>query len=362
MNPLRVGVVGCGNISNIYLTNLLKFEETTVTAVADIDGERAKAKGDEFKVSALSVDEILTSSDVDLILNLTVPKAHFDVARRALEAGKHAYNEKPLALEREEGRTLVELAKAKNLRLGCAPDTFLGGGIQTCIGMIDSGAIGKVVSAQAFMMGHGVEAWHPSPHFFYQKGGGPMFDMGPYYLTALVTLIGGIERVTGVAKKTFDTRTVTSEAHKGDIIEVEIPTHVTGILEFKNGAVANLTTSFDVWHHTLPPITIHGTEGSLRVGDPNQFGDVIHLRKSGDPDWVVVEPTHTYTENSRGVGVLDIAFAIQNSRPHRASGDLAFHVLDTMHAIHESSDQGRRLDLQSAVDRPAALPSDGLRS
>lgn len=360
MNPLRVGVVGCGNISDIYLKNLLKFHGTTVAAVADLDSAKAQAKAAEHGVGVLSVGDLLASPDVDLVLNLTVPNAHYSVAKAALEAGKHVYNEKPLALAREEGQNLVALAAAKGLRLGAAPDTFLGAGIQTCISMIKSGELGEIVAAQAFMLGHGPEGWHPNPEFYYQVGGGPMFDMGPYYLTALVSLMGGIQRVSGVTRKTFETRTIGSEAKRGQVIPVEIPTHVVGILEFGNGAIAELTTSFDVWHSTLPPITLHGTEASLMVGDPNSFGDTVKIRRKDDAEWSEVPLTHAYAENSRGVGVLDIGYAIAEGREHRANGDLAFHVLDVMHAIHEASDQGRRLEVKSKVAAPAPLPEGGL--
>lgn len=359
MHPLGVGVVGCGNISDIYLTNLISYKGTRVVAVADLDTAKAESQAKKYNVPAQNVDAILANPEVDLILNLTVPKAHHAVAKQAIQAGKHAYNEKPVALTRDEGSELVALANNGKLRLGGAPDTFLGDGIQTCIGLIDSGEIGEVVAGQAFMMGRGPEGWHPNPEFYYEVGGGPMFDMGPYYLTALVAMLGSIRQVSGITRKTFETRTIGSEAKRGKVIPVEIPTHVIGLLEFDK-AIVELTTSFDVWAHTFPPITIHGSEGSLMVGDPNSFGDKVMIRRAGDKEWLEVPPTHKYTENSRGVGVLDIGYALAENRPHRTSAELVYHVLDVMHAIHDAAVKGTVLKVQSSVTRPAPMPPNGL--
>lgn len=363
MTPLRVGIVGCGNISDIYLTNLQKFEGTTVAAVADLDETRAKEKASKYEVpQVLTTDELLTGDAVDLVLNLTIPNAHYGVALRALEAGKHVYNEKPLSISREEGKRLVDLAKEKGVRLGCAPDTVLGAGIQTCRRLIDAGAIGEPIGVNAVMLSHGVEAWHPNPEFYYKRGGGPMFDMGPYYLSALVTLMGGVKSVTGMTRVTFPQRHVTSQPFAGLVIDVDVPTHVVGLLQFESGAIGELTTSFDVWWHQIAPITLYGTEGSMLVGDPNSFGDKVYWRRHNDADWRWEPQTHAYGGNSRGVGVLDMAKAIQENRPHRASGDLAFHVLDAMHAIHEAAEQRRQLDLVSRADRPDAMPEAGLEA
>lgn len=358
MAPLRIGVVGCGNISGIYFKNLASYRSTEVVACADLDVDRAQAVGAEQGVFGMSTEDLIARDDVDLVLNLTVPKAHASVALAALEAGKHVYNEKPLAISREDGRRINELAGQKGLRAGCAPDTFLGAGLQTCRALIDRGDIGQPVAAQAFMLCHGHESWHPSPEFYYEEGGGPMFDMGPYYLTALIHLIGPIRRVTGSTRITFPQRTITSEPKRGKVIDVETPTHIAGIMDFANGAIGEITTSFDVWHSKLPCIVVHGSEGSMIVPDPNGFGGEIYLRSKTDPDWELKSLTHGFAENSRGLGVLDIAYAIAEDRPHRASGELAFHVLDTMHAFEEASRAGRHVLLESEVAQPKAMASD----
>lgn len=358
-NPLRIGVVGCGNISGIYFENLTKYRSTEVVACADLDIERAKAAADKYGVpNALSTVELLKHPDVDLILNLTIPNAHASVALAAVEAGKHVYNEKPLTISLADGRQLIEKADSKSVRVGCAPDTFMGGGIQTSRKLIDDGAIGEIVACEAHMQCHGHESWHPSPEFYYHLGGGPMMDMGPYYLTALVNLIGGIDRVAGIARITFPTRTITSEPKRGTTIEVETPTHITGSVQFTNGAIGMVVQSFDVWHGNVAPLILHGTEGSLLVGDPNSFGDRVQIRRKGDSDWQDVPLTHGFAANSRGVGVLDMAHAIAENRPHRASGKLALHVLEAMHAFLASSDSGAHVKLRDQVDRPAAMTVD----
>lgn len=355
MAPLRIGIVGCGNISGIYFKNLGSYRSTEVVACADLDVDRAKAVGAEQGVFGMSTDDLLARDDIDLILNLTVPKAHAEVALKAIEAGKHVYNEKPLTISREDGKKLLDNAKAKNLLVGCAPDTFLGGGLQTCRELIDQGAIGEPVAGHAFMLCHGHESWHPSPEFYYEQGGGPMFDMGPYYLTALISLMGPIRRISGSTRVTFPQRTITSEPKKGKVIEVETPTHIAGIMDFASGAIVEITTSFDVWHAKLPCISVYGTEGSMIVPDPNGFGGEIFVKGKADADWKLMPLTHGFAENSRGLGVLDMAHAIAENRPHRASGDLAFHVLDAMHAFEDSSRQGRHIDLASHVEQPAPL-------
>lgn len=358
MNPLRIGIVGCGNISGIYFKNLGSYRSTEVVACADLDVERAKSIGAENGVFGMSTDDLVAREDVDLVLNLTVPKAHSEVALKAIESGKHVYNEKPLTISREDGRRLLELAAGKGLRVGCAPDTFLGGGLQTCRALIDSGAIGDPVAAHAFMLCHGHESWHPSPEFYYEEGGGPMFDMGPYYLTALVSLMGPIRRISGSTRITFPERTITSEPKKGKVIEVETATHIAGIMDFASGAIGEITTSFDVWHAKLPCISIYGTEGSMIVPDPNGFGGEIFVRGKSGKDWDLMPLTHGFAENARGLGVLDIAHAIAENRPHIASGELAYHVLDAMHAFDESSKAGRHIELESTAKQPRALAPD----
>lgn len=356
MNPLRVGIVGCGNISGIYFMNLSSYKAIKIVACADLDLERAQGAANQFHVPhAQMPDELLRNPEVDLVLNLTVPKAHAEVALAAVAAGKHVYNEKPLVLSREEGTRLLEAASAKGVRVGGAPDTFMGGGLQTVRKLIDDGAIGEPIAAQCFMLCHGHESWHPSPEFYYEKGGGPMFDMGPYYLTALVHLMGPVKKVGAMARATFPTRTITSQPKRGKVIPVEVPTHIAGHMEFGNGAIGEITTSFDTWFGKVPPITIHGTEGSLMAGDPNSFGDLVHYRRAGDADWRWAPLTHGFAQNSRGVGVLDMAMAITEGRDHRASGELAYHVLDIMHAFHDASNEACHVSLKSSADRPAAM-------
>jgi predicted dehydrogenase len=358
MNPLRIGIVGCGNISGIYLKNLASYRSTEVVACADLDIDRAKQVGAEHGIFGMSTEDLIARDDIDLILNLTVPKAHAQVSINALNAGKHVYNEKPLAISREDGKTMLQLAASKGLRVGCAPDTFLGGGIQTCRALIDKGVIGEPVGSHAFMLCHGHESWHPSPEFYYEQGGGPMFDMGPYYLTALINLMGPIKRISGSTRITFPQRTITSEPKRGKTIEVETPTHIAGIMDFASGAIGEITTSFDVWHNQLPCISIYGTEGSMIVPDPNGFGGEIYFRRRSDSEWELQPLSHGFAENSRGLGVLDMAHSIASGQPHRASGELANHVLDAMHAFDESSKAGRHVLLSTTTPQPAPLQPD----
>jgi predicted dehydrogenase len=355
---VKVGIVGCGVISGIYLKNLPTFDLVEVVACADLVLDRAQARAAEFGVPrACRPEELLADPAIEVVVNLTIPKAHAEVAVAAVDAGKSVYNEKPLAVERGHGQELLRRAEAKGVLVGGAPDTFLGGGMQTCRKLIDDGAIGEPVAATAFMAGHGHESWHPDPAFYYQVGGGPMFDMGPYYLTALVSLIGPIRRIAGSARITFPERTITSEPKRGQKIVVETPTHVAGTLDFRSGAVGTMITSFDVWAHSLPRIEIYGSEGTLSVPDPNTFRGPVRIRRAGESEWRDVPLTHGWTENSRGLGVADMAHALRSGRPHRASGALAYHVLDAMHAFLDSSREGRHIELQSTCERPAPLPT-----
>ena len=362
MKPLRVGIVGIGNISGIYLKNLSAFEATTVVAVADLDRPRAEKAAEEHGVpNVLTADELIAHDDVDLVLNLTIPAAHGAVAIQAVESGKHVYNEKPLSIDLDEARRLVALAKERGVRVGCAPDTFMGQGIQTALAALDSGIVGTPVAATAAMRSRGPEGWHPSPAFFFKPGGGPMLDMGPYYLTALAAMLGPARRATGIVAASFPARTVGSGPLKGESIEVETPTHLAGVVEYASGVIAELTTSFDVYHGSGQPITIYGSEGTLKVPDPNNFSGEVLTRRGGEDEWRPFEPKHAYGENSRGLGVLDIALALRDDRPHRASGDLALHVLETMLSFERSSREGRHVVLETAPERPAAVPTEGLR-
>jgi predicted dehydrogenase len=354
---VKVGVVGCGNISGIYFKNMCEtFEVLDVVAAADLAPERARAKAAEYKgVEAMTVDRLLGDPGIRIVVNLTIPKAHAEVALAAVKAGKCVHNEKPLTITREDGTKLLKDAKAKKVLVGGAPDTFLGAGIQTCRKLIDDGWIGEPVAATAFMTCHGHESWHPDPEFYYKVGGGPMFDMGPYYLTCLVNLLGPMKRISGSTRITFPTRTITSQPKYGTVVTVDTPTHIVGVVDFASGAIANVTMSFDVWAHGLPLIEVYGTEGSLSVPDPNGFGGPVKVRRFDSPEWREVPLTHGYAENSRGVGVADMAMGIRTGRPHRASGELAYHVLDAFHAFHDASDTGRAIKLKSTVKRPAPM-------
>ena len=353
-----IGIIGCGKISGIYLENLIrKLGNTSVVACADLLAERAQAAAAEYKVAkACTVDELLRDPGVEIVLNLTMPKVHAEVSLAALAAGKHVYLEKPLAVSRAEGARVLDAARRQRWRLGGAPDTFLGGGIQTCRKLIDDGWIGQPIGATAFMTTPGHERWHPDPEFHYKPGGGPMLDMGPYYLTALVTLLGPIARVTGSAKATYDERTITSEPKYGQKIKVEVPTHVAGVLDFASGAVGMILTTFDVWGAHLPWIEVYGTTGSLSVPDPNTFGGPILLLRKNEKEWHEVPLAFGYAENSRGLGVADMADAIATGRPHRASGELMYHVLDVMEGLHDASESGRAYVVASSCERPAPLP------
>jgi predicted dehydrogenase len=356
MKRSRIGVIGCGNISSAYLRACKMFDFIEVAACADLDLTRAKDKAKEHGIArACSTQELLADPSIDIVINLTIPRAHAEIAIAALESGKSVHGEKPFAITREEGKRILALAKQKNLRVGSAPDTFLGAGIQTCRKLIDDGAIGAPVAATAFMLCHGHESWHPSPEFYYQVGGGPMFDMGPYYLTALVALLGPVRRASGATRITFPERTITSQPKSGTKVKVEVPTHVAGVLEFGSGAIGTIVTSFDVWSHNAPTIEIYGTEGTLSVPDPNGFGGPVRLRRAQDKEAREVALTHGYADNSRGIGAADMAHAIAQKRPHRCSGELAYHVLDCMHAIHDAARTGRYIELESTCDRPAAL-------
>lgn len=358
-STVKAGIVGCGTISSRYFEAGRKFPIFEIAACADLFIERAREKAEEFGIArACSVDELLRDPDIDIVINLTIPAAHAEVGLAALNNGKSVYNEKPLAVTRDHGRQMVDLAREKGLRVGGAPDTFMGGGIQTCRKLIDDGWIGEPIAATAFLLGHGHESWHPDPDFYYQPGGGPMFDMGPYYLTALATLMGPVKRVTGSTRVTFPQRMITSQPKSGEMIEVNVPTHIAGVLDFENGAIATIITSFDVWAHELPRIEIYGTQGSLSVPDPNNFGGPVRIRRAGADAWSDVPLTHGYEDQNRGLGVADMAYAILSGRPHRANGDLTFHVLDIMHAIHEASDEGRHIELTSGCPRPAPIPLD----
>ncbi|MCL2759817.1 MAG: Gfo/Idh/MocA family oxidoreductase [Treponema sp.] len=355
---LRIGVVGIGDISKIYLDNITGMfgKRVKLTGVCSKTFSKAEKAVVDYNVTAFkTLDEMLNSSDIDIILNLTPPKAHYEIALAAVNAGKHVYNEKPVCVKREEAAQLFKTAAEKGVRVGGAPDTFLGAGLQTCRKLIDDGWIGAPVAATAFMMNHGHEHWHPAPDFFYKDGGGPMFDIGPYSLTALINLLGPVKRVCGSTGKSFPTRTIATKHRHGEIIDVEVPTHVAGVLDFTCGTIATIIKSFDVYSHSLPNMEIYGTEGTLQVPDPNTFGGPVLVRRFREEKWSEIPLLKNYAENSRGLGITEMAEAIEEGRPHRASYELTYHVLDIMHGIHDACQSGKYIKLKSKCKRPEAL-------
>ena len=353
---VRVGVIGCGTISGVYLTAAKGFGIMEVVACADMNMEAAQKTADEYGIEAMTVDALLADSEIEIVVNLTTPQAHTEVNLKALAAGKHVHCEKPLALNRVDGKKVIDRGREKGLLVGCAPDTFLGGGIQTCRKLIDDGCIGRCVAGTAFMMGHGMESWHPNPGFYYKKGGGPLFDMGPYYITALVNLMGPVKRVSEMSARTFKERIATSKGMEGTVLPVEVATHIAGTLEFCGGAIVALVMSYDVWRHTNHCIEIHGETGSVQVPDPNQFHGPVRMFKPGQEDWEAAPLSHGYIEQMRSIGVADMAYAIRSGRKQRCSGDLAYHVLDVMESIEDSAAKGEAVTIESTTEKPAALP------
>lgn len=360
MEPVRVGVVGTGNISGIYLENSHKFPEYEVVAVADILQDRAQEQADKYQIPrALSVDELIVDPEVELVLNLTIPAAHAAIAIRSLEAGKVAYGEKPFATNREDGQAILDAAATAGLLVGCAPDTFLGAGIQTVRHAIDNGKIGTPVAAVCVMASPGPAIWHPDPGFFFQPGGGPVLDMGPYYITNLVTLLGPIRRVSAKGFSPGKERTIGRGPKAGQTIPVDILTTVTAQIEMESGVLATLFMSWDVWDTANTNFEIYGEEGALSGWDPNTFHGPIKLNNAAIPErgnWEDLPLVSPHDGNSRGLGLADIAVAHRTGVAPRASGTLAFHVLDVMLAIIESAEQDKPIDIGSRAERPAALP------
>lgn len=368
LNPVKTAVIGCGNISSIYLENAIKWDILDLRACANRTLSRAQSQAEKYQVpQAVPIADVLADPEIELIINLTTPDVHAEIGLAALRAGKSVYNEKPLAIRLDDGQLLLAEAKARGLRVGCAPDTFLGGGLQTCRQLIDAGEIGTPVAATGFMFIQGPEAWHPDPGFLYQVGAGPLFDIGPYYLTALINMLGPIRRVTGSARTTHPERIIGSGPKQGQTIPVETPTHIASVLDFAGGPVATLVTSFDVavsagaalnlYDAGGALLEIQGTTGTLSMPDPNTFGGPLRIRRLGDTDWREIPLTHAHTGNHRCLGVADLAYALRTGRPHRASGELAYHVLDAMHAVLEASSSGQHVELTSTCEHPAPLPA-----
>jgi predicted dehydrogenase len=360
---LGIGFIGTGNISSAYLKAILGkdgmpgFGVLDVKGLADMKAEAASARAAEFGLKAMSVEALLADPEIDLVVNLTIPRAHVDVGLKCLAAGKHVYSEKPLGITYAEGRKLLDAANAAGLRIGSAPDTFLGGAHQQARAVVDSGVLGQLVGGTAFMQCPGHESWHPDPAFYYDLGGGPMLDMGPYYITDLVNLLGPVARVSAMSSRLRTERTITSEPKKGQVMPVHIDTHVTGSLGFANGAIVQIAMSFDVAAHKHVPLELYGTEQTLIVPDPNFFGGEVELRKRGrDEPWTPLKVEAPYADgNYRSLGVADMAAGILENRPHRANGDLALRVLEVMEAFEHAAREGRTIEIKTPVTRPAPL-------
>ena len=354
--PLRVGVVGAGKISGQYAATLAALPSVAVTAVADLAPERAEAMAAALPGAAVRpLDDLVAADDVDLVLNLTIPAAHAEVALAAIAAGKHVHGEKPLAATGPDARRVVEAAAAGGVRLGCAPDTVLGTAVQTARAVVGAGAIGVPHAATAFMTTPGHELWHPDPEFYYRPGGGPLLDMGPYYLTALVHLLGPVTRVVGLSARPRAARTIGAGPRAGTTFDVEIDTHVTGVLQHAGGALTTLVMSFDVWAAELPRIEVHGPGGSLSVPDPNHFEGPVRLHRAGDDAWAQVPPSAGYVDGGRGIGVADLALGLASGAPHRAAADVALHVLDVMESLLEAARTGEARTVGSTCEVPPAV-------
>lgn len=371
---LGIGVIGCGNISMTYLRNAALFSGVELKACADIASDMSALRAKEYGIRAMEVEQLLADPEVDLVLNLTIPAVHFDVTMSALSAGKHVFTEKPLATSAADGRKLVTEARERGLLLGSAPDTFLGAAGRRARSLMDAGAIGRPVSGTGFMMGRGMEHWHPNPQFYYQPGGGPVFDMGPYYLTMLVNLLGPVKTVMAMATKGQEERLITADGpFRNTTFKVGTPTNVLSLLEFQSGATVNFGASWDVFRHSNHPIELHGTEGSLRLPDPDTFGGTVSLSERG-AEWTNFESegelygAHNWPyaapdrANYRMLGVADLGRALREGRSPRASGDLALHVLEIMEAILVSGESRSAITVEGTVTQPPLLGEDEARS
>jgi predicted dehydrogenase len=370
---IRIGVMGCGNISTTYFKYAPLFKGIEITACADLSPDMAKARASEFSVKAMKPAELLASPDIDMILNLTIPDAHFGVTLAAVKAGKHAYSEKPLVLTMKDGMSLKKAADARKVRVGCAPDTFLGGSHQRARKAIDDGDVGKITSGTAHVMGFGMEHWHPNPDFFFKPGGGPILDMGPYYIANLINLIGPVKRVAALTSMAQKTRTISSQPRAGEKLKVKTATNVQAILEFVNGATVALIASWDVWAHRMSNMELYGTEGSLYVPDPNFFGgEVLATRRNSEPGPLSAwdhpfgidnqEHPHGMVANYRTAGLADMAAAIKGKRDTRCSLDRALHGVEVMTSILASGETGKFMTMKTTCTRPKALGPEEARA
>ncbi|MGZ0712620.1 Gfo/Idh/MocA family protein (plasmid) [Coraliomargarita sp. W4R53] len=353
--PLGVGIVGLGKISDQYFTTIARRDELEIVAVADLDADRARAVGERLGVPAMSVDELMSADGVDAVLNLTIPAAHAEVSLQAVRAGKNVFVEKPLALDTDDGKELLREADLAGVRVGCAPDTVLGTGVQTAIDVLDRGEIGDVVGASAVWSAPGHELWHPSPLFYYQPGAGPLLDMGPYYITALVSMLGPVARISGHTSRSERDRRVATGPLEGAEVPVEVETHVNAILIHESGVSSNISMSFDVWASRMQGLEVYGTQGTIAVPDPNRFSEKVEIFRAGSDAWEAVADSAGYVDGGRGLGLADMADAIGSQRPHRASGDLALHVLDIMNSVLEAGPTGATIEIRTTVERPDSL-------
>ena len=369
MQNLGIGIIGCGNISAAYLRLAPLFKGLEVRAVADMNMEAATARAAEFNTKAQSVDDLLANKDVDVVINLTIPDAHFGVTKRILQAGKHAYSEKPLVLTLEQGKELRDLAAAKGLAVGCAPDTFLGGAHQQARAVIDEGRIGIITAGGAAVLNHGMEHWHPNPDFFFLPGAGPMLDLGPYYVANLINLIGPVKRVGALTSSGSATRTISNGPRTGETVPVKTPTNIHALLEFHNGATVNLSTSWDVWSHKRAHMELYGTEGTLYVPDPNFFGGVVEMAGRDGVIAPLAAWEHPFGRanqdsprgplaNYRTAGLADMVQAVMAGRDARCSLERALHGVDVMTACLASGESGQFVTLTTTCTRPAALGPD----
>ncbi len=360
MKTIKTVMIGVGNISGIYLKNIHEtFHEIELIGVCDLIRERAEKAQQEYGVPKIyeTMHDAFADPEVEMVLNLTRPYEHFEVSKAALEAGKHVYSEKPLGADLEEGKALVELARQKGLRLGGAPDTFLGAGIQTCRRLIDDGFIGTPIGSAAFMINNGHESWHPDPEFYYKRGGGPMFDMGPYYLTAMINLMGGVDRVFSASRISFPQRMITSQPQAGKVVDVDVNTYIAGTVQYSSGAIGTIFTTFDVKFPGEKSrfIEIYGTEGTLFVPDPNNFSGRIELYRPEEGAVREMPMMYGYPENSRALGLADMCKAILTGREARCDVQQTFHVLEIIEGFETSAKTGEWTKLQSVYHRTPAM-------
>ncbi|MFL5725029.1 MAG: Gfo/Idh/MocA family protein [Chloroflexota bacterium] len=355
--PVGIGMVGCGNVSRQYTKGLAGHEGVRLVACADADPTRAEALATETGIRALTVDALIVDPAVEVVLNLTPVAVHPEVSMAAIAAGRHVHSEKPLATDRDQARRILDAAQQAGVRVGCAPDTFLGSSLQTARAELDSGRLGDPIGCSVAFVNRGPEVFHPAPAQFFGDGAGPVLDVGVYYLTALVHLLGPIRAVTALDRVTFPEREVLVGPAAGSRFPVTVPTHVVGAIEFESGAVGGFTMSFDAGATMAPKLELQGTSGIMVLGDPNTFDDPVRWRPRDEDTWSQA-PVAGRPGLGRGIGVVDLAAGIRSGGPHRASGELAYHVLDAMLAIGEAAANGRRIEVLSRVERPAPMGAD----